>query len=417
MSLLDLIASGKLDGERCEYLRGLLASRADPQTWRGQTIIPPGSFLDKVVDLFRRTTDFPLELPAFMVLHAVAAHLLAHEVEIQVAGTRFKPDLWSTLLAPSGAGKTKTASVLQKVMPVQFFPETTSAARFIEELGRHNKSLWLQDEWAQLLKRMESQTYAEEMREYLLKLHDNNPLARRTAKGTIEIEDPALVVLGTTVLETFCDNVTAESMLDGFMQRFGIIIGDTDPERGPDRFPIYRVEEPGNMAPLHSAWASIAELPLHGEYTVTSEAEAEFCDAFRHHFQNHKNIPQSFFRRVMWRGLKYAVVYHVLLGKADPIIDPEDVGWAMRVSLMHLTDARRLLDSYKLTELEAIIVKAETLQDRLGRHLSARELISGVRGIRNGAMATFVLKMMKPLTATNDNGAELVNCEQATGRI
>jgi hypothetical protein len=222
-------------------------------------------------------------------------------------------------------------------------------------------------------------------------------------KATIEIADPALVVLGTTVLETFCDNVSAESMLDGFMQRFGIIIGDADPERPPDRFPLYRVEEPANLAPLQTAWESIASLPLHEEYTVTPEAEEEFCRAFRHHFQHHHAIPASFFRRVMWRGFKYAAVYHVLLGKADALIDVEDVGWAMRVALLHLTDARRLLDGYHLTELEAIVVKAETLQARLGRQPTKRELISGVRGLRNNAMAVFVLEIMAPPPASNDN--------------
>ena len=59
-------------------------------------------------------------------------------------------------------------------------------------------------------------------------------------------------------------------MLDGFCQRFGFIVGAADPERTPDQFPIYRVEEAGNLAPLHTAWAAIAALPLHPEYTVTA---------------------------------------------------------------------------------------------------------------------------------------------------
>ena len=403
MDLLDFIAAGKLNGERSETLRGLMAAKPVPRSWRGTTMVPPGTLLDRVVALFQRTTDFPLELPAFLVLHSLAAYLLEREVEVEVAGTRLKPDLWSTLLATSGAGKTKTASVLKRVMPMRLFPETTSAARFIDEMETHNKCLWLQDEWAQLLKRMESQTWAEEMRGYLLTLHDNQELARRTKTGSLVIEDPALVIFGKTVLETFNQNVSVESMLDGFMQRFGIIIGDADPKRTPDMFPIYRVEEPGNLAPLHAAWEDIAAVPLHRTYTVTPEAEAEFEAGFRHHFQQHNSIPPSFFRRVLWRCFKYGVVYHVLLGKADADIDAEDMGWAMRVALLHLTDARRLLDGYHLTELEDIVVKAEAYQAKIGRRPSKRELISRVRGIRNNAMAEFVLELMAPLPASNDN--------------
>ena len=117
---------------------------------------------------------------------------------------------------------------------------------------------------------METQTYAEEMREYLLRVHDGKPLARRTAKGTIEVEEPSLVILGTTVYDTFTKIVSAESMLGGFMQRFGIVIGDADPNRLPDRFPIYRTEKAGNLAPLQA----IAALPIHPLYTVQADGEA-----------------------------------------------------------------------------------------------------------------------------------------------
>ncbi len=405
LSLLDLIHEGRLGPEQTEALRGLMAAKPASGSWRGLPIMPPGSLLERAVGLFERTTDFPLELPAFMVLHMLAAHLLDRGVEIAVAGTRLRPDLWTTLLAPSGAGKTKTASVLDRVMPVRLFPETTTSARFIEELAAHNRGLWLQDEWGQVLRRMETQSYAEEMREYLLRVHDGKPLARRTAKGTIEVEEPALVILGTTVLETFTSIVSAESMLDGFMQRFGIVIGEADPTRPPHRFPIYRTEEAANLAPLHAAWQAIAALPLHPLYTVTEEGEAAYEAGFAQLFGQHGTIPASFFRRVMWRAFKVAAIYHVLLGKADDRIDAEDVGWAMRVAALHLTDARRLLDGYNLSKLEAVMVKAEALQARLGRRPSKRELISGVRDIANNAMADFVLEVMAPLPGANDNTA------------
>ena len=403
LTLFDLIESGGLTVEHRDTLRGLLAVQMPPCTWRGQAIVPPGSLLDLAVDLFERTTDFPLELPAFAVLHSLAAYLLDHGASLRVAGSRVRPDLWSVLLAPSGGGKTMTTSVIQSVLPLRLFPEVCSAARFIDELSRNNHAAWFQDEWAQVLKRIEGQTYAEELRDYLLRLHDNKPLARRTAKGTIEVEDPALVILGTTVHETFLDSVPAEAMLDGFMQRFGIVIGEADPSRTPDLFPIYRVEDPANLAPLHRSWAALAAVPIHAEYTATPEAEEAFIDAFRLLFRQNRAVPPSFFRRAMWRAFKYALVYHLLLGKADPLVDSEDVGWAVRVASLHLADACRLLDGYRLTELESVVVKAEALQARLGHRPSKRELISGVRGIRNAAMASFILEVMTAPAPANDD--------------
>lgn len=401
MSLLDVIAADRLADDRRDALKGLLAARTFSQHWRGMEIIPPRSFLDEVAALFYRTTDFPLEIPVFLALHSIAAYLLDSGAAVRVAGRTMGPDLWTTILAPSGSGKTLTTEVLARVLPLRQFPEVTSAARFIEELARHNRAAWFQDEWAQVLKRMESQTYAEELRDYLLRLYDNKPIARRTARATIEIADPALVVLGTTVKETFLENVSAESMLDGFMQRFQFVFGDPDPERPTSLFPIYRVMEEDNLRPLHEAWMRIAQTPLHMTYDASSEAESAFCNAFQQEHQRHLSMPSSFFRRVMWRVFKYALVYHVLLCKETPEIDAEDVGWAVRVASLHLADARRLLDSYELNDLEILIRKAESYARRLGRRPTARELISGVRGVTNAPMARFILEVME--APTNDN--------------
>jgi len=198
-------------------------------------------------------------------------------------------------------------------------------------------------------------------------------------------------------------------MLDGFMQRFGFIIADA--ERTPEMFPIYRLEEDANLDPLRKAWTKLAALPLHPAYIVDRDAENAFIHEFKRQYRSHADMPSSFFRRVMWRTFKYALVYHVLLGKADDRLDAEDIGWATRVSAMHLADSRRLLDRYNLTELEAVVVKAEVLQAKLGRKPTTRELISGVRGIKNANSARFIMELMK--RPDNDNGE---NGERACGQ-
>ena len=401
LDLVDLIERDILTGERREILRGILASGTADRTWRGEIIVPPDTLLAKVVELFERTTDFPLEVPAFLTLHCLAAYLLDKAVKVRVAGTKVQTDLWTTILAPSGSGKTQATTVLAEVMPLRLLPEATSAARFIEEVAKNNRAAWFQDEWAQMLKRMNSQTYAEELKDYLLRIYDNRPIARRTAKGTIEIADPALVIVGTTVRETFLDNVSAESMLDGFMQRFQFVIGDPDPARPPDMFPIYHTMEEENLAPLHQAWDVLKRLPIHDEYVVERAAEEAFVDAFKRLFVQNREMPASFFRRIMWRSFKYAIVYHFLLAKVAHVIDAEDVGWAVRVSALHIADARRLLDGYNLNTLETLIRKAEILQSKLGRKPTPRELIAGIRGINNAAMAYFILEVITQPPAAN----------------
>lgn len=330
--LLDLIESNRLSEKDMTALREIMASRNIREEWRGQAIIPPDTLLDRISSLFRRMTDIPLEIPVFLTLHGVAAYLLNAGVTLKVSGTTVRPDLWTTILAESCAGKTLSQSVVEKIMPLPLLPNELTAAKFIEAVAENNRTAWFADEWAQVLKRINNQTYAEEIREYLLKIYDNKPIRRSTTKSCIEVEDPALVIVGTTVGSTFYENVTAEMMLDGFMQRFGYVIGNPDPARTPDMFPIYHVYKPENLAPCIEAWNALTAAPLHAEYSVSQRSEAVFCDAFRQMYRQASDVPTSFFRRVMWRSFKYALVFHFLLRKSSPEIDAEDIGWALRVS-------------------------------------------------------------------------------------
>lgn len=408
LSLIDLIEQDRLKTEQKETVGRLLKAKLNT-AWRGRDLIPPGSFLEKVVSVFERTTDFPLEIPAIMVLHMLAAYLLDRNVILRVVGSTTRPDLWTTVLAPSGSGKSQVAKILRQVIPVRLFPEPTTSARFIEDMQTHNRAMWLADEWAQVLKRIEHQTYAQELRDYLLKTHDNQQIDRNTLQRTITIQDPSLVILGTTVLETFLENVSAESMLDGFMQRFQFAIAERDDARSMRNFAFYRTAEPQNLAPVQTAWAAIAALPIHPEYLLSADAEAAYESAFAELFDTHvadlrAAVPESFFRRVAWRALKYALVYHILLGKTFDTLDPEDIGWAMRVCRLHLVDAQRLLRNYQFSELEKLVQRAEALQAKLKRVPTKRELISGVRGISNASMATFILDMLKPSPSKGQGG-------------
>jgi len=393
LPIFDMVANNTVTESHKETLRGFLALKPASTRWRGRDIVPPGSFLATVVDRFEQGSDVPLEIPAFAALHGIAAWLLDHQVSVVVRGSENLPDLWTTMLANSGASKTYATRVLQRVMPLRRFPEVTTAAQFVADLQEHNRAAWFQDEWGQLIKRINSQTYADEIRDYLLRLYDNATITRRTRTSTVEVKDAALVILGTTVTDTFLQSVTLESMLDGFMQRFQYVIADRRPG---DPMPIYTMDDTPNISALRSAWDDLQRMTIHQRYTVTPATEDAYSQHFMRLFRDHQDVPASFFRRILWRGFKYALVYHVLLGKETAEIDEADLGWAMRVSELHLRDARRLLDAYNMSDLEKIVCKAEALRQRLGHQPTPRELIAGVRDIRNAQMARFVLDLMRP---------------------
>lgn len=180
ISIFDMIGYSTLSNAHKDTLRGFLALKPGGTQWRGRDIVPPDTFLATVVDRFEQGCDVPLEIPALTALHGIGAWLLDQNVTIDIQGSVSRPDLWTTILAESGASKTYATRVLQRVMALRRFPEVTTAAQFVADLQEHNRAAWFQDEWGQLLKRINSQTYADEIRDYLLRLYDNATITWRT---------------------------------------------------------------------------------------------------------------------------------------------------------------------------------------------------------------------------------------------
>lgn len=394
---LDFGMFEQLSPEAQENIRALIQSRPISQSWRGLIATPPGSLLYRVVQLFNEYTDFPLELPFFQMVHFLSGYLLSRNVSIKFAGKEIRPDCWTVLLAESGSGKTETKKFLEMATTpdVQIMPESTSALKFIQDLAENNKSLLIMDEFAQTLKRMETQSYAQELKEYFLKLYDGHEISRRTGKTEIVVRDPALTILGMNVPESFLKNVSAESMLDGFAQRFSYVIAHRDPNRDPRNFPVYHLFE--HISQAVEAWREVKSLELHKQYRVSKKAEQAYIDAYKLLFPANNSVPVSFFRRIMWRSVRYALIYHIVLLKDSDEIDAADMEWAAALTMMHIEDARQLLGSYGLSEFETIIRKAERLRDNfrvVGKSMTIRDLISGVREIRNKNEALAVMSFL-----------------------
>ena len=201
--------------------------------WRGNLAIPPASFFEDIISVFRNETDIPLELPFFASVNFIAARLLNLNVIIDFSGQNIKSDIWTIILAESGSAKTFAFNIFEKALDVENILDTgiQSSAKFIEELQNNNNAIWIRDEFAQLLKAMKTQSYLEELKDYLLKIYDNKTISRKTLKREIIVENPALVLFGLSVYSTFLQNVSLEDMLDGFAQRFSYVVAKTDTER------------------------------------------------------------------------------------------------------------------------------------------------------------------------------------------
>ncbi len=402
---LDFLTMVQEKEEVRERVRAMLTAVQTTESWRGLVATPPGSLLDRIISAFQKASDIPLEIPFFVPLHIISAELLHRGIQIDFSGQRIRPDLWTIILAESGAGKTLTTNELRNTMEVNpdlLFPQAATTARFVMELAEHNNSLWIRDEILQLLKGMNTQTYLAEMKDLLLQVYDGDTVSRKTKKDEIVIEKPALTILGLNVYTSFAREMDTTSLLDGFAQRFSYVIGRADLERPGVNYPIYDFRP--YRASIKSAWDDLVKA-MPANDTVYQVAESGL-EAFKISFEllippKDSKVPMSFFRRIMFRGVRYALLYHLLLRKENWVIDDQDMAWAGRLMGLHVKDAGALLlDTGDGTgsKFFQVLQKAEALREKIsreeGRRITARDIARGVWGIENAGQARGILAML-----------------------
>ena len=372
------------------------ARRKMQSNWRGLMAVPPASLLDDVLREFETGTNIPLEIPFFTTLQMVAGWLCEREVRIDVQEAIVDPDIWTIILASSGAGKTWTQKSIQGAVPIKEIPATgaVSSAALFGVLAKQPRGIWIRDEFLQLVKKMETDGGPMgEAKDYFLRLFDGQNLTRETKReGVITIENPALVMLGFNVLETFLNNVEGDSVADGFLQRFGYVIAKSDPNRKMVDFPIWQV----NRDRWPSKWESIAKKVIHKTYNATEDGIEKFRELFSR--LANFDVPESFYRRVLWRAHKYALVYHIIRGQGeDKNIGVEDYGWAARVIEMQMSDASEVLEGAGASDLEKVIKSCESAILKAVEADPAfvpnpRFLLQRVKALKTSATAKFVFQ-------------------------
>ncbi|MBF0398635.1 MAG: DUF3987 domain-containing protein [Desulfobacterales bacterium] len=368
--------------------------------WRGLMAVPPTSLLEHIISQFQENTNIPLEIPFFTFFCMVSGYLLINEINLDICGKKIIPDIWTVILASSGAGKTYTENEISdgliEVMKKIEFQGTgcVSSAAFINELKDKPRGLWVRDEFAQFLKQIENPNGPlSEMKDYLLRVFDNAEIQRKTKKdGLITIQCPALSILGLTVVETFKNYVTTESMLDGFAQRFCYVVAESDPQRHFLDYPIWRIENKS----WQKRWEKIIK-SLHSQYYSSEDLISAFAGSFQVLYS--QKIPESFYRRIMWKAHKYALIYHIIREDVSKDLKAEDYGWAARALSLHIDDAAYLIGEHNLSPLERLIQAAEKIFRKsmidTGKPPNPRDLISGIKAIKNASEAKAILEIVK----------------------
>jgi hypothetical protein len=386
-----------------DFVKGMLSLKVYDDLWRGILAIPPGTLAEKICNEFEQTTDIPLEIPFFTFVHIIAGYLLHQECGVVFENApgagRIVTDIWSVVLAPSGSGKSFSVRSIRnlddKLGDIEFnMSGIVSGAKFVEDLAENNNKLVIRDEFNEFYKAiLDDRGPLKEMRDYLLQIYDNSTIERKTKQASYSIKQAALVILGLTVDESFTKSLTADDIVNGFAQRFSYIKAKKDKHRKMSDFPIYKTD----IQKYRKEWQELLLSIKHKDYITTDSAMSGYLTAFKTLAKT--ELPESFFRRVLWRAHKYALIYHIIRGHgADQCLTVEDYGWAARILHMHLQDSLELLREHGVSDLEKCIKQAENCIAKLqatGKVVTPRLLVQNVRSIKTVGEAKGILEILK----------------------
>ncbi len=337
------------DGEQ-EQIIAMLAIRECPEALSVDSLIPKGSYLERISSYFKKT-DVSYVLPLIQLIMIASSYLTQGGATLWIPGLGCKrPILWTTVLAPSASSKTlatdKVAEILLpegQVETVRMLPKAGSDAQWIIEVRENNGAYWYQDEAGKLFHAILTQSHFARMKPWMLDAYSNKPISNRL-KGEadkLEIEDPHFTFLGLSVRETWTDDVDAASMLDGFCQRFNYVIAEPRSDTDMfDHFLYFAGEEfETRKNELREIWHALcAQEGALDAYQLNDEVLPYLENWWRGLRSNWGDgvLPGSFIRRTGFSVLSYLVVLQFLLGKSNRQIDLETAELATKYAEYHL---------------------------------------------------------------------------------
>lgn len=347
-------------------LRAILFAESRSKVWRWLVATPPRSSLAIVLGEFKSKTPISLELVFMGWICLLSQYLAEKGATIRWQNQIIRLDLYTVILAGSGGLKSWSFSRMLAALLPYWTPKTIldagSTAGLMQQLKESDGQacFWRIEEFGPLFVEFDKEAHAGTKRLILMN-YDGESIGRGLKDEKIIVEKPYLSFFGTTVLTNLSKQIKAEDWRSGLCQRIAFVRAATDPDPARDwrneKFALLAVDE----SKIGRAFKRLTRTPIHQEYIFSSEAIRQIKKCWKMVGQHGEH---EFVRRLEFRAFKYAVVYHVMLGKASNELDAEDIVWAFRVAMLHLADLKCILDETEYADFEELLQRGETFRQR-----------------------------------------------------
>jgi len=172
--------------------------------------------------------------------------------------------------------------------------------------------------------------------------------------------------------------MSLSSLTDGYAQRNSYILTQPEPDdsgRNWRKMPEWYVDTAG----WAEKWNSMTE-NLQPVYTVSESGIEAYRKIYLTYSEN-ATVPESFFRRVLWKIHKYALVYHLInFDTANDKLTDKDYFLAQRLIKRQLADAYLVIDGSSKGRLGKLLDKSE---DWINRTVAAGKIPTARNLARN----------------------------------
>lgn len=242
-----------------------------------QQILPDEHFVGSYIRYAAGHTDAPWEYHEALAFALLAAATPGVRARLHVYPAGLPTNLYVLLVGPPTAYRKSTCLdiaelLLDAALPGSRISEQFSPESFIEQLAERsrNTSVWVVDEFAEMLDKIHHATYMAGFRGLLLTVYSGKSYrykrkSKRTSAGDKSpdedfVEKPHLVIMGATTPEPIFRFTTYEDLSSGLWPRFAVIMPTGKPERRPlDETPEVQQREHNRLAlQLHKirSWAA-----------------------------------------------------------------------------------------------------------------------------------------------------------------
>lgn len=327
--------------------RAMLTLSCRAQLSPADAIAPPGTVLDEIVTRLNSDTDLPPMLGVASAMAAISAALVASGSTVKWPGETdgIELDLWLIALAPSGAGKTWVRAVVNEGIGISSpeLPEPGSAPAMIHSLATcDGRAYWPRDEYGQLMRAIADGGPRGDLRDVLLRVYDHSELVHNTvSRGETRVEKPVVTIFGTSVDTTWADCIDAQMLADGLLARHLFIVAEARALRVP-RYPKRAI-----VSSISASSIGITDrLKGRNVYEISPEAAAVY-DGLWHELVGELNgsLDSAYVRRITWTAAKYAVIYHLILGRDGHRVGVTAMRWAWRMVMSHCFSTKLVLST------------------------------------------------------------------------